>query len=172
VTRAGIFLVPSNVLMLAIGLSTGAISRRIGPKRMLAIGALLSAAAFALLAAEHAKPIEFYLDAVVLGAGIGFSYAAMSNVIVAAVPQSQTGAATGANVNARTFGSALGSSVVLTILESKVSPGAFPPGDRYVAAFLVCLAVLLVAFVVALAIPAPLRDRRRADAFGISQSIR
>jgi MFS family permease len=172
VTRAGIFLVPSNVLMLAIGVSTGMICRRIGAKRMLAIGALLSAVAFAVLAVEHGKPIEFYLDAVILGAGIGFSYAAMSNVIVGAVPQSQTGAATGVNINARTFGSALGSSVVVTILESKLSPGAFPPADRYVTAFLVCLAALLVAFVVALAIPAPLRDRPRAQAFGISQSIR
>ncbi len=161
VTQAGIFLVPANVLMLTIGLGTGAISRRIGAKRMLAIGALLSAVAFAGLALAHGQPLDFYLDAPILGAGIGFSYAAMSNVIVAAVPQSQTGAATGVNINARTLGSALGSSVVVTILESNLSPGAFPPGGRYVTAFLVCLVMLLVAFVVVLAIPVPLRQRLR-----------
>jgi len=161
VTRAGLFLVPANILMLTIGLSTGAISRRIGAKAMLATGALLSAVAFAGLALRHGEPLDFYLDAPILGAGIGFSYAAMSNVIVAAVPQSQTGAATGVNINARTLGSALGSSVVVTILESNISPGAFPPGSRYVTAFLVCLIMLLVAFVVVLAIPAPLQQRLR-----------
>jgi MFS family permease len=162
VTRAGIFLVPANVVMLAVGLSTGMISRWIGAKRMLVIGALLSAIAFAVLTVDHSEPLEFYLDAVILGAGIGFSYAAMSNVIVAAVPQSQTGAATGVNINARTFGMALGSSVVVSILDSNVSPGSVPPEGRYVVAFGVCLVVLVVAFVATLAIPAPLRHGPRA----------
>lgn len=153
VTGAGLFLIPANALMLLVGVYTGRIARLIGSKRMLAIGAILAAAAFVILTVAHGRPLDIYLDTLLLGAGIGCASAATPNVIVQSVPHDQTGAATGVNVNARSLGSALGSSVVITVLSSHVRAGAAPPEGRYVAAFLVCVGVLLVGFLVVLAVP-------------------
>ena len=52
----------------------------------------------------------------------------MSNLIVDAVPQSQTGVASGMNANIRTVGGALGSAV----LASVVTAGTGPDGPRRV----------------------------------------
>jgi MFS family permease len=139
--------------MLVVGLVNGRITAAIGSKAALAIGCLLGGLSFGLLAAAHGRPWQFFFATTIMGLGTGLGFAAMSNLVVGAVPGSQTGVATGMNANVRTIGGAIGSQLVATILASGVALGAFPHSSAYVVSFLVLGAAFLLAGAAALAIP-------------------
>jgi MFS family permease len=150
---AGLFLLPQSIGMLFVGVFNGRITAAIGSKAALAIGGGLGGLAFGMLAAAHGRPWQFFLATTVMGLGTGLGFAAMSNLVVGAVPESQTGVATGMNANVRTIGGAIGSQLVATILASGVAVGALPHLSGYVLSYLVLGAALLLAGVAALAIP-------------------
>jgi MFS family permease len=55
-----------------------------------------------------------------LGMGIGMSFASMANLIVEAVPQHQTGEATGMNTIMRTVGGAFGGQIAAAIVADHI----------------------------------------------------
>jgi MFS family permease len=116
--------------------------------------------AYGFLAVAHADRWEIYAATTLLGLGIGFAFAAMANLIVEAVPQDQTGVATGINTIARTIGGALGAQISATILAGHLLASGYPAESGYTAAFAMSAAGVLAAFLVGLAIPA----RRRQPA--------
>ncbi len=63
------------------------------------------------------------ISAALLGVGIGLAFAALGNLVVQAVPPSQTGAATGMNTVMRTLGGALGGQIVATLIANNVAHG-------------------------------------------------
>ncbi len=150
---AGLFLLPQSLGMLFVGLVNGKVTAAIGSKAALAIGGVLGGLAFGLLAVAHGHPWQFFLATTVMGLGTGLGYAAMSNLVIGAVPESQTGVATGMNANVRTIGGAIGSQLVATILAAGVALGAFPHESAYVVSYLVLGIALLLAGAAALAIP-------------------
>jgi sugar phosphate permease len=78
----------------------------------------------------------------------------MPNLIFDAVPQSETGEATGFNTLVRSVGASLGSQISAAILTDSVVAGAvLPSDDGYTTAFLVSAAIAVVAALVSLAIP-------------------
>ena len=77
----------------------------------------------------------------------------MSNLIVEAVPASQTGVATGMNTNVRNIGAALGSGVATSLIVSGPLVDGYPREHGYVLAFAVCGGALVVAAITALMIP-------------------
>jgi hypothetical protein len=86
--------------------------------------------------------------------GIGLAFAAMPNLIVDAVPQHQTGEATGFNALVRSVGSSLGSQVSASILAGSIATaGALPTEGSFKAAFAISAGVALVAGAMALLIP-------------------
>ena len=113
------------------------------------IGIALVATAFLQLAVLHDQPWHVLLNSVLIGAGIGLAFAAMATLIVEAVPQSQTGVATGMNTIMRSIGGALGAQIAASIV------GAHADEAHFVAAFLVSAAGLVLAFLAALVIPRP-----------------
>jgi EmrB/QacA subfamily drug resistance transporter len=151
---SGFFLAPQAGAMLVIGLVNGRITAAIGAKLALFIGCLLSAVSFAILVVGHHAPWEFYVATGISGVGFGLAFAAMSNLVVAAVPDSQTGIATGMNANIRTIGGAIGSQVVASILVSGIAIGAVPKQAGYVASFVVLGVAFVLAAVAALVVPA------------------
>ena len=64
----------------------------------------------------HGEPWELIASGVLLGAGITFCFAAMANLIVDAVPQSEVGIATGINTVMRTVGGSFGAATATAIL--------------------------------------------------------
>jgi MFS family permease len=160
VTAAGLFLLPSALVMLPAGPISGSLGERYGSKMPLLAGALLASVAYGFLAVAHADRWEIYAATTLLGLGIGFAFAAMANLIVEAVPQDQTGVATGINTIARTIGGALGAQISATILAGHLLTSGYPAESGYTAAFAMSAAGVLAAFLVGLAIPA----RRRQPA--------
>ncbi|MGH2943545.1 MAG: MFS transporter [Solirubrobacteraceae bacterium] len=116
VTQAGLFLLPAAAVMLIAGPFAGWLGTRFGSKLPLVLGTLIGAASFAWLAATHDEQWMIYVGVTLLGIGIGFSFAAMANLIVEAVDQHQTGVATGMNTIMRTIGGALGGQIAASIV--------------------------------------------------------
>ena len=108
-TRSGLLLTPGSLLMLVVGPLSGVIGNRLGNKFPLAAGSGLAAAGLALLAVNHGSQAAIMLLNALVFAGIGMAFAAMPNLIVDAVPATQTGEATGVNALIRSVGSSLGS---------------------------------------------------------------
>src|SRR4051794_27690547 len=71
VTQAGLVLLPSTVMMLLFGPVSGRLTRRFGGRVPLALGAGATALSFTFLAAEHGRPLDFYVASTLLGIGIG-----------------------------------------------------------------------------------------------------
>ena len=94
-----------------------------------------------------------YVALALAGLGMGLAFSAMTNLIVEAVPATQTGVATGMNANIRTVGGAIGSQVVVSVITSGVVVGTLPHERGYVLSFLVMSAGLTAAGLAALLVP-------------------
>jgi MFS family permease len=162
VTGAGLFLLPATVAMLLVGAQTGRLERRFGSKPPLLAGALITMAAYVVLAFARSDSLEIYVAALLLGSGIGLAFASMVNLIIENVGPEETGIATGMNAVARTVGGAFGGAAVASILAETVSATGYPTDHGYTVAFAVCAIALALGFVAGLGIP----QRRPADAFG------
>ncbi len=158
VTQAGLFLIPSSVVMLFAGPIAGALAGRFGSRVPLLLGTLIAAASFTLLAVAHTEAWEIYLASALMGAGIGLSFASMANLIVEAVPQTQTSAATGMNTVMRTIGGSIGGSIAASIVASHLFAG-LPRESGFTEAFAISSVAVFVAFLAALAIPRPATTR-------------
>jgi EmrB/QacA subfamily drug resistance transporter len=153
VTQAGLVLLPSTVMMLVFGPVSARLTRRYGGKLPLALGAGATMVSFAFLAAAHGRPLDFYLAAGLLGIGIGLAFAAMANLIVEAVPSSQTGVATGMNTVTRSLGGAVGSQVAGSVLASSVMASGLPSEHGFTIAFVLAAAAGGLGALCALAVP-------------------
>src|SRR5205085_11736884 len=90
----------------------------VGAKVPLVAGCLLTAASYAFIASAHDARWQVYLCTAVMGAGIGFAFGAMANLIVAAVRPEETGVATGMNTIVRTIGGSIGSQISASVVAS------------------------------------------------------
>ncbi|MEK8110019.1 hypothetical protein NKG94_48015 [Micromonospora sp. M12] len=78
-------------------------------------------------------PLEVAIAGGLVGLGIGLAFASMANLIVASVPASQTGVATGMNANIRTIGGAIGAAVVSGVITAHPQANGLPrrPASRW-----------------------------------------
>jgi EmrB/QacA subfamily drug resistance transporter len=167
VSQAGLFLLPTVLVMVVFGPLAGLLDRRFGPKVPMFLGAVAVVAAFALPAVAHGAVWQVLLSGVLTGAGIGLAFAAMSNAIIESVPAAQTGEASGVNTIARTIGSSIGTAVVAAVISSHVTPQGLPTDEAFTAGFWVCAAVGLLAVVASLALPSAGRRQEHAIAAGV-----
>jgi MFS family permease len=118
ITGAGIFLLPATAMVLLVSPLAGRLDKLVGSKVPLALGALFALAGYILLAAEHKHRVDVYIATSLLGIGIGFAFASMTNLIVEAVSPGETGQATGVNTVTRSVGGAIGAAAFGSILAS------------------------------------------------------
>ncbi|MEU8796607.1 MFS transporter [Spirillospora sp. NPDC048819] len=155
-TQAAMLQLPASIGMTVAGMTAGLLDRRIGSRMVLLGGALMTGLGYAFVAAQHETMWQLYTGGLARGIGLGFAYAAVANLVVAAVPASETGVATGVNTLLRTVGASLGPQISAVIL-------VMVPGDGgYSAGFAMSAAVMTL--VVPLALLVPRRRRRGAAA--------
>lgn len=123
VVTAGLYLLPCALGMGVLGSVAGRVERRFGSRRALAAGAAVSAVACGWLAVASQHPYDLLVSSALLGIGIGLAFAALGNLIVQAVPASQTGAASGMNTVLRTLGGALGGQLAATFVAGSMVAG-------------------------------------------------
>ncbi len=157
VTQAGLFLLPSAAIMLVAGPFAGWLGGRFGSKLPLVIGTFAGALSFAFLAVSHDSRLSIYIGVTLLGLGIGFSFAAMANLIVEAVEQDQTGVATGMNTIMRTIGGAIGGQIAASIVAGRIAAGGLPEESGFTLAFAMSAVGMVAALGLALAVPGRLR---------------
>jgi EmrB/QacA subfamily drug resistance transporter len=152
VTQAGLFLVPTTIASMITSPIGGRLSNLVGSKVPLVLGSILTTIAFVVLAIAGSR-WEIYLAATLIGAGVGFSFAAMANLIVEAVPPGRTAVATGMNTIVRTIGGAIGADIVASVLGAHLLPSGEPTKHAYMITFSICAIVILAAVLASLTVP-------------------
>jgi EmrB/QacA subfamily drug resistance transporter len=158
VVVSSLYLLPCALGMGLLGTVAGRVAHRFGSKTALLAGSTITAIAFAWLAVAHGHPYDMLISSSVLGIGIGLAFAALGNLIVQAVPPSQTGVATGMNTVMRTLGGALGGQLSATFIVDHAAHG-LPTVVGFVDTFVMATGFLIVCVVAGLLIP----DGRRAS---------
>ena len=167
VTHSGLILLPSSVAMFAFGALSGRLSARFGPKAVLVAGSALSVITFAMLAFTHAHIWQILVAMVVQGIGFGMAFAALSNLVVSAVPSHQTGVASGMNANIRTIGGSIGAAVMSSIVTSGAHHQELPAESGYTYGFALLTVAAVAATLAALLVPTV----RRSPAAGSEQPV-
>jgi EmrB/QacA subfamily drug resistance transporter len=158
-TKAGLYLLPSSIILVFAGPAAGLIGRRMGSKWPLAAGMLLSGISAGMLALWHDRPWQILVAMPVLGTGVGFAFAAMATLITGAVRPTETGIATGMNTVMRTVGGVIGGEVGAAILSAHVIGGTNVPAARgYEVAFAIAAVAAFIGVVVAVLVT-PTRER-------------
>ena len=158
ITASGVVLLPQAAVSFFVGLASGRLVTRFGSKTVLIVGALSCSIGFALLVRFSSSLWEVALIGMLLGVGFGLAFSAMANLVVAAVPSSQTGVASGMNTNIRTIGGAIGTALLASVVTADLQPSGFPAESGYTGAFMLAAAGLLLAALAALLVPAMRRD--------------
>jgi EmrB/QacA subfamily drug resistance transporter len=152
-TRSGFAILPMAFAMLVAGILSGRMTSRFGAKVPLLVGSVIAALGLVFLAVEHAAEWDFYLAMALAGLGVGLAFAAMSNLVVEAVPPTQTGVATGMNANVRTIGGSIGSQVVASLIAASVATTGIPLERGYIVALIVLAGAFVLAIGAAALIP-------------------
>jgi EmrB/QacA subfamily drug resistance transporter len=159
ITRSGLMLLPAAITMFGVGIFAGRLARQLGGKVLVIAGCLIGCGSMSILAFAHQQVWEIYLSTAIMGVGFGLAFAAMSALVVAAVPASQTGVASGMNANIRTIGGSIGAAVMASIVTSQLEPSGLPAQSGYTTGFAVMAAGLVLAALAGLLIPSALGRR-------------
>jgi EmrB/QacA subfamily drug resistance transporter len=153
VTQSGLDLLPFALAMLLVAPLTGRMSVRFGGRRVMLAACCFAASSYVVLVFWHGHTWQILIATGLLGVGIAMGFAAMTNLVVEAVPQSQTGVATGMNTNIRNIGAGIGAGVATSLVVSSLLSNGLPKEHGYILAFIVSAAALVVAAGATLAIP-------------------
>ena len=162
ITQSGVMLLPAAITMFIAGLFAGRLARRVGGKALVIAGCLVGSGSMAMLAFAHHQKWEIYVSTALMGVGFGLAFAAMSALIVAAVPPSQTGVASGMNANIRTIGGSIGAAVMASIVTSQLEPSGLPREAGYTTGFAVMAGGLILAALAGLLMPSARRLQRES----------
>ena len=152
VVVSSLYLLPAALGMGLLGTMAGRIAHRFGSKPALLVGTAITAVSFTWLTVAHRHPYDMLISAALLGIGIGLAFAALGNLIVQAVPPSQTGVATGMNTVMRTLGGALGGQLAATFISDNTAHG-LPTVTGFDDAFVMAAVFLVVCVLAGLLIP-------------------
>ncbi len=150
---SGLYLLPMTTGMFILGLYSGKIAARFGSKTAVVAGSAISCFGYFTLAVAHSKGWQILIVSSLLGIGLGLAFSAMSNLIVMAVPSSQTGVASGMNANIRTIGGAVGAGIMSSIVTSSMLGDGFPSARGYTNGFIFLGVLTAIATLGALLIP-------------------
>jgi predicted MFS family arabinose efflux permease len=153
VTQSGLDLLPFALAMLVVAPTTGRLSTAFGSRRVLLAACGFSACSYLVLIPWHAHTWQILIATGLLGIGIAMGFASMANLVVAAVPQTQTGVATGMNTNIRNVGAALGAGIATSVVVGDLLRAGVPAQHGYIVAFAISAVALIVAAGATLAIP-------------------
>ncbi|GAW49871.1 MULTISPECIES: MFS transporter [unclassified Nocardioides] len=153
VTESGLLLLPQTAATFVAGVFSGRLAARYGSKAVLVVGATLTALGTLGLTLVHDQLWQIVVETTVLGLAFGLAFAAMSNLVVDAVPQTQTGVASGMNANIRTVGGALGGAVLASVVTAGARPDGFPVEAGYTHGFGVLVVTSALAALVAVFVP-------------------
>lgn len=153
-SESGFALAPYTGASFLAGVAAGRLGQGYGSKPLLVLGTALSSVAILGLAVANNHLWLFVAQSIVLGLSVGLSFSTLAKLMVDAVPQAQTGLATGMNANIRTMGGAIGAAVMGSVITADLRPDSLPYAAGYVNGFSIFALASAVAVAVAISVPA------------------
>lgn len=118
--QAGLFLLPSGVIMVLLAPVSASISSRYGAKTTLLSGGVLVVLGYVAMLLSGRSLTWLMIGSCVTCAGVALAYAAMPTLIMRSVPVTETASANGLNALLRSIGTSSSSAVVAMILSASV----------------------------------------------------
>lgn len=153
---ASLIIMPSGLVMMVLSPIAGRMSHTVGPRALLLAGCGFVVAAYAFTLIFSTEVWHILIANILIGAGIGFGYAAMPMLIMRSVPQSETGASNGLNALFRSLGTSTAAAVIGTVLASLSTEQdgmQVPTAASFQLSLLIGCIAAVIAFVVTLFIP-------------------
>ncbi|MET3812116.1 MFS transporter [Arthrobacter sp. UYEF3] len=159
---AGFVMFPLSVGSFGANRLVRRVARRIRLATLLPIGAGVMAAAALLLWIAHFELGQILIGMLVLGVGMGTSYAAMPALIARSVATEELGSSVSFNQVLRTVGSSFGTAASGAVLAGNMAPDLHPTGAGITATLAIGAVVCLVVFSALLFHTLQARSRRAA----------
>ncbi len=153
IIESGLIVLPYPVTMFIVGTLSGRWSARYGARAVLIAGAVIGIVPFIMLTFARSSIWEVSVAMTLGGVCTGLAFSAMSNIIVDAVPSSQTGVASGMNANIRTIGGSIGAAAVASLITAHLQSSGLPEASGYTAAFTLLVIAAALAALAALLVP-------------------
>lgn len=163
--QAALVIMPSGLLMMLIAPLSGKLERTIGARPLFTIGTFAIVLAYVFILIWASEWWHVLISNIIIGVGIGFTFAAMPMIIMGAVPVRETGVSNGLNALFRSVGTATASAVMGGVLASMsvVHEGSVvPTRDAFVVCFVLAVIVGVVAVILSLLIPKQPIEQRPA----------
>jgi predicted MFS family arabinose efflux permease len=128
VLQAGLCLVPAGVAMMATATTSGWFVGALGNRGTLTLGLGQAALGYAVSALNVGSPAVLVTASIVVGSGVGLSFAVLPGAVMSLTHPSQVGAANGINTLARLVGASTASAVTgaLVAIEGGGTYGGYP----------------------------------------------
>lgn len=122
-TQAGLAMMPRSLTMVLIMPIAGLLYNRLGVSVMLPLGLLLSSIAGLQMArfTLDTGPWQILLPQVIQGTGFAFMFVSLSTAALATIPRPRMQSATGLYNLVRQLGGSLGTAIVVTVLDHKLT---------------------------------------------------
>ena len=156
VTVAGLCMVPSGLAMVAFAPISASLTKKVGAKTTLIVGAAVLAGAYIARVFLTGEVWMIILGATAVSVGTAIAYAAMPTLIMRAVPITETASANGLNSLLRAVGTSTASAAIAAILTSFVSRQGsitLPTLSAFTTIFWLAAVAALAAIAVAVFIP-------------------
>lgn len=153
---ASFVVMPAGLVMMVLSPFSGRLASTIGPKLLLVMGAIALIAAYGFTLIWASEVWHLVVANLLIGAGIGFGYAAMPMLIMRSVPQSETGASNGLNALFRSVGTSTAAAVIGAVLATNTTEYEgmpLPSPAAFDISFWLGLGAAAMALIVALFIP-------------------
>jgi hypothetical protein len=124
--EAGLRMVPLAATLAVVSASSARISRRLGTKRTVAFGILISAGGLLFMSQQYGVDTPYSTvvwGEIILAAGMGFAVSPATDSIMGSVPVSKAGIGSAMNDTTRQLGGALGVAVLGTIMNGRYLDG-------------------------------------------------
>ena len=153
---AALIVMPAGLVMMVISPLSGWLERTIGPRPLFTGGATAIVLAYVFVLLWSTEVWHILVANILIGVGIGFTFAAMPMIIMRSVPANETGASNGLNALFRSVGTSSASAVmggVLAAMSVEVDGVALPTREAFQVCFWLAIAAGIVAVVLSLFIP-------------------
>ncbi|WP_382309592.1 MFS transporter [Herbiconiux sp. UC225_62] len=163
---ASLCLMPSGLIMWAMSPVAARLTRARGARTSLLLGIAIITVGYVVAIFLMSEVWHTIVIATAIGFGVGFAYASMPNLIMGAVPATETAASNGLNSVMRTLGSTIASAVLGVVLSSNlVTVGSVttPSASAFQLAFVISAIAAVVGVVFTVFIPRHHKAFRRAS---------
>jgi EmrB/QacA subfamily drug resistance transporter len=150
--HAGVALLPAAGVMMILSPISGRIVGTRGPRFSLVVGgmAILAAGLVSALPTGEPSDVRLFLGYALLGAGLGWLNAAITNTAVSGMPREQAGVAAAVASTTRQLGSALGVAIIGSVIADHVTQISAGPG--FTSASRISWAIIAVCGLIALSV--------------------